>query len=113
MDHCLLATGSEVSLALEVAARLEGLGRKARVVSMPCWEIFDMQDGGYRESILGGRGCRVISMEAGVAEGWWKYTGRDGIHVSVESFGLSAPAGDLAEEFGFTADSILERILRE
>ncbi len=110
-DYLLIATGSEVQLALEVAERLEKRGKGARVVSMPCTELFDKQDKAYQDSAIGGNFSHRVSIEAGVANGWHKYIGREGTAICMESFGLSAPAADLAKEFGFTADAILERIL--
>ena len=110
-DYTLIATGSELSLALDVAVELKKLGKETRVISMPCWEIFERQSAGYQNEILGGDLGKRVSIEAGVEQGWHKYIGKDGISISVENFGASAPASDLALEFGFTVDSILERIL--
>lgn len=110
-DFTLIATGSEVHLALDVAAELEKLGKAVRVVSMPCWEIFEEQSHEYKESIFGGDLGRRVSIEAGVDQGWYKYIGRDGVAICMESFGASAPQKALAQEFGFTVESILERIL--
>jgi transketolase len=110
-DYTLLATGSELSLAMDVAAALEKLGKHVRVVSMPCWEIYEKQSPEYKQSVLGGNLGQRVSIEAGVDLGWHKYIGIDGIAICMESFGLSAPYQDLAKEFGFTVDSILERIL--
>lgn len=110
-DYTLFATGSEVQLALNVADELENHGKQVRVVSMPCWEMFEKQDESYRKSIIGGDLGKRVSIEAGVDLGWHKYIGPDGISICMEGFGASAPAGALAEEFGFTVDSILERIL--
>ncbi len=110
-DFTLLATGSEVSLALNVAAELERLGKEVRVISMPCWEIFEAQGKEYKEEILGGDIGKRVSIEAGVEMGWHKYIGRDGIAISQDKFGASAPAQALAQEFGFTVESILERIM--
>lgn len=110
-DYLLLATGSEVSLALDVAQALEKHDRSVRVVSMPCWELFEAQDAEYKASILdGGSGIRV-SIEAASEMGWHRYIGRDGIAIAMETFGASAPASELAKEFGFTVESILERIM--
>lgn len=109
-DYTLLATGSELHLAMEVADRLEKLGKAVRVVSMPCWEIFDEQPVDYRESVLGGNLGKRVSIEAGVELGWHKYI-FDGIAICMDTFGASAPYKALAGEFGFTVDSILERIL--
>jgi len=110
-DFTLIATGSELSLALDVAIELEKLGKDVRVISMPCWELFEHQDQEYKSSIFGGNLGKRVSIEAGVELGWHKYVGSDGITISVETFGASAPQRDLAKEFGFTVESILERIL--
>ena len=110
-DFTLIATGSEVSLALDVAAALEKVGKKVRVISMPCWQIFELQDDEYKKKVIcGDLGVRV-SIEAGVSFGWSKWIGPEGISISIESFGESAPIGDLAAEFGFTVDAILNRLL--
>lgn len=110
-DYTLLATGSEVSLALQVAIELEKRGKEVRVVSMPCWELFEQQNADYRHSIIGGDIGRRVSIEAGVDFGWHRYIGIDGIAICMEGFGASAPASELAREFGFTVESILDRIL--
>jgi len=107
----LVATGSEVPLAMDVAEALEQQGRPTRVISMPCSQLFDAQDAAYRESVLGGDIGKRVSIEAAVALGWHKYIGLDGIPISVETFGASAPASALAREFGFTVDAILKRIM--
>ena len=106
------ATGSEVSLALDVAGALEKRGKACRVVSMPCWELFEAQSKDYIDSVVGGDLGKRVSIEAGVALGWHQWIGRDGIAISIESFGESAPISDLAQEFGFTVDAILARILK-
>ena len=110
-DFTLVATGSEVHLALDVSTALEKLGKSVRVISMPCWELYEKQSPEYKESVFGGNIGKRVSIEAGVELGWHKYIGADGIAISMEGFGASAPMGDLAKEFGFTVDSILERIL--
>lgn len=110
-DYTLIATGSEVSLALDVAKELEKLGKAVRVISMPCWEIFEQQPKEYKESVFGGDLGKRVSIEVGVDLGWYKYIGRDGIAISIDRFGESAPASALAKEFGFTVEGILERIL--
>lgn len=110
-DYTLLATGSELHLAMDVAAELERLGKGVRVVSMPCWFLFEKQSPEYKHQILGGEIGRRVSIEAGVDLGWHKYVGLDGITICMESFGASAPYKDLAGEFGFTVEAILERIL--
>jgi transketolase len=111
-DYTLFATGSELSLALDVAEGLEKRGKDVRVVSMPCWEIFELQDETYRHSITGGDLGTRVSIEAGVDLGWHKYIGSEGISICMEGFGASAPASALAEEFGFAVDPILERLLK-
>lgn len=110
-DFTLFATGSEVALALDVAVELEKLGKEVRVVSMPCWEIFDKQDSSYKKEVMGGDIGKRVSIEAGVDLGWHKYIGIEGIAICMESFGASAPASALAEVFGFRVERILERIL--
>ena len=106
-----MATGSEVSLALDVAAALEKIGKSVRVISMPCWELFEQQSDEYKDSLLGGDIGQRVSIESGVSFGWSKWIGFDGIAISIETFGESAPQSDLAAEFGFTVDSILDRLL--
>lgn len=110
-DYTLVATGSEVWLALDVATALEKLGKQVRVISFPCWEIFDKQDPEYQESLFGGDIGKKVSIEAGVSQGWHRYIGRHGITISQEDFGLSAPYKALQKAFGFTVEDILDRIL--
>lgn len=110
-NYLIVATGSEVSLAIDVCNELEKMGKSVRVISFPCWELFELQSHEYKESIFGGDFDKRISIEAGVDLGWHKYIGRDGITICMESFGLSAPQQSLAEEFGFNVASIMERIL--
>lgn len=109
-DFTLIATGSEVSLALEVALALEKRGKAVRVISMPCWELFEEQSDDYKKNLFADSGRRV-SIESGVSFGWAKWIGFDGIAISIDSFGESAPQSDLAAEFGFTVDAILDRLL--
>jgi len=110
-DFMLVATGSEVSLAMDVATTLEKLGKAVRVISFPCWEIFEEQDHDYKQSVFGGDLGKRVGIEAGVEMGWHKYIGMDGIAICIDRFGASAPYRDLTIEFGFTVESILERIL--
>jgi transketolase len=107
-DYTLIATGSELHLAYDVATELEKMGHHTRVVSMPCWELFEAQDREYRDSVLGGDLGKRVSIEAGVDQGWYKYAD---VTISQETYGASAPAADLEKEFGFTVESVLERIL--
>ena len=105
----LLATGSEVELALKVAADLEGKGIGADVVSMPSWELFDAQPAAYRADLLAADALKV-SIEAGVTLGWQKYVG-DGLTIGLDRFGASAPAEVLFEHFGFSVEKIVPQIL--
>ncbi len=104
----LLATGSEVSLALEVAERMND--RRVRVVSLPCWELFDRQPPEYREHLIPPRGCLKVSLEAGITLGWERYVGPTGLMFGLDRFGASAPAGELARVFGFTPDQVESKI---
>ncbi len=104
----LVATGSEVALAVEVAAALEADGIGADVVSMPCAELFDEQDAAYRAEVLPTAVLKV-SIEAGITLGWQKYVG-DGITVGIDSFGASGPADQLFKHFGFSVEAIVPRI---
>lgn len=112
LDFILIATGSELALAIEVAKRLEALGKGARVVSMPCTELFDQQDAHYRKSVLGAVGKRV-SLEAGTSFGWERYIGEEGLSISVDRFGASAPYKDLLNYFGFTPEAVLKKLIPE
>ncbi len=109
--YTLIATGSELPLALEVALELEKHDKPARVVSMPCTYLFDRQSNEYKKSVLGDNCSKRVSIEAATDLGWHKYIGLDGVAVCMESFGASAPASALAKEFGFTVEAILERLL--
>ena len=110
----LIATGSEVEIAMSVAKSLEDRGIGADVVSMPCTEAFDAQDAAYREDILpdvSNREILRVSIEAGTTFGWERYTGLHGLRIGIDRFGASAPAADLYEHFGLTAPKITERVL--
>ncbi|NGX31033.1 MAG: Transketolase [Chlamydiae bacterium] len=109
-DYTLIATGSEVMLALNVAKALEEKGKDVRIVSMPCFKLFDAQEKAYKEKVLGNGGT-MVSIEAGCDLGWYKYIGKDGIAISINTFGLSAPAEELAKEYGFTVEQICKKIL--
>ena len=110
-DFTLIATGSELSLAYDVSVELEKRGKQVRVISMPSWEIFEKQDAAYKNSLFKGDIGKRISIEAGVEMGWYKYIGLDGLAISIDRFGASAPYKQLTQEYGFTVDEILERIL--
>ncbi|HEU5282890.1 MAG TPA: transketolase C-terminal domain-containing protein, partial [Burkholderiales bacterium] len=103
----LLATGSEVGLALDAQKALAEQGVAARVVSMPCTSAFDRQDAAYREAVLP-RGVRRVAIEAGVSDFWRKYVGLEGAVLGIDRFGESAPAGDLFKYFGFTVPRVVE-----
>ena len=108
----LVATGSEVALAISVADRLEEHGIGADVVSMPCWEHFEAQSAAYRAGVLPA-GALTVSIEAGVTMGWERYTGRDGLCFGVDDFGASAPIADLYDLFGLTVDKITPQIIEK
>ncbi len=103
----LIATGSEVSLAVQAADKLAEQGRKVRVVSMPCTSVFDAQDAAYKQLVLPVEVGARIAIEAAHADYWYKYVGLDGRIIGMTTYGESAPAGQLFEEFGFTVDNIL------
>ena len=105
----LIATGSEVDLALKAQAKLAEEGISARVVSMPCTNIFDRQELAYRQSVLP-KGIVRVAIEAGVTDGWRKYVGLEGAVVGLDRFGESAPAGALFKEFGFTVDNVVTTV---
>ncbi|HEX2793581.1 MAG TPA: transketolase [Croceicoccus sp.] len=105
----ILATGSEVELAVNVARSLEADGIGADVVSMPCTELFDAQDAAYKADILPA-GVLTVSIEAGSTLGWQRYTGLDGLNIGLDRFGASAPAEVLFERFGFTVEAIVPQI---
>ncbi|MET1755975.1 transketolase [Novosphingobium sp. RD2P27] len=108
----LMATGSEVQLATEVAERLESQGIGADVISAPCLELFEQQDDSYKRELLPDAAHILrVSIEAGVTWGWERYTTTDGLNIGIDRFGASAPAKDLFARFGFTADSIVPKIL--
>ena len=108
-DVILMGSGSEVSLCLEAQKRFGEKNVFARVVSVPCFELFDAQSAEYRESVLPAACTRRIAVEAGVEQGWGKYLGAEGVFVGMTGFGASAPAKKLFEHFGITADAIVEK----
>ena len=110
-DVLLLATGSEVHLALEAGRRLAGQGTSVRVVSMPCWELFEAQPREYRDEVLPPDAKARLSVEAGVGLGWSRWVGDDGDSLSIEHFGASAPGGTVLEKFGYSVDAVVERAL--
>ena len=101
----LLATGSEVGIAMEAREMLARDGIHAAVISMPCWELFEEQDASYQEAVLG-LDCPRVAVEAAVSQGWDRYIGGNGAFIGMNSFGASAPAGALYEHFGITAEAV-------
>jgi transketolase len=106
-DVLLIATGSEVALAVGAAETLAADGISARVVSMPCTSVFDAQEDEYREKVLPAAVSARVVVEAGVTEAWWRYAGPGGRVIGIDRFGESAPAGELFEHFGFTVDNVV------
>ena len=104
----VLATGSEVSLALEAQAQLKGAGIPVAVVSLPCWELFEEQDEAYKRGVLGDK--PRVAIEAGSTFGWERHVGQDGVIIGMTTFGASAPAKDLYTHFGITADAVVEAV---
>jgi transketolase len=109
-DAIIIATGSEVELAVKAADELAAKGKKIRVVSMPSTNVFDAQDENYRESVLPSSVTKRVAVEAGVTDGWWKYVGMNGSIVGLNRFGESAPAGLLFKEFGFTVENVVKHV---
>jgi transketolase len=107
-DVTLLASGSEVSLAVQAAERLAGRGVRAAVVSMPCWELFDRQPAAYQARVLGE--APRIGIEAGVRMGWERWIGPDGRFIGMQGFGASAPGPDLYQHFGLTVEAIIKAV---
>ncbi|HEX6006510.1 MAG TPA: transketolase C-terminal domain-containing protein, partial [Burkholderiales bacterium] len=105
----LIATGSEVALAMEAQKRLAADGVPVRVVSMPSTSVFDRQDANYRDQVLP-RGVPRVAVEAGVGDYWRKYVGLDGAVVGVDRFGESAPAGEVFRFFGFTPENVVQTV---
>ncbi len=111
-DVLIIASGSEVHLALEVKKLLEERGLKVRVVNMACFKLFEKQDKGYREKIIPKAIKRRVAIEAGVGLCWHKYVGDEGLVISIERFGKSAPYKDLMKDYSFTGEAVAEKILR-
>jgi transketolase len=109
-DAIIIATGSEIELAVKAAEQLTAKGKKIRVVSLPSTNVFDSQDAAYRESVLPSAVTKRIAIEAGITDGWWKYVGTNGRIVGLDRFGESAPAGQLFKEFGFTVENVVENV---
>ena len=112
-DTILIATGSEVALAIDVACELEKDGSKVRVVSMPSVELFEEQSKEYKEELLPLSVRRRVSLEMGNSALWYKYVGLDGLAIGIDKFGASAPANKVIEEYGFTVEAVVEKIKNE
>ena len=104
----LIATGSEVALAIETAKRMDD--KNCRIISMPCMELFELQSDKFKTDLIPSRGCLKVTMEAGITQGWAKYSGPNGLSIGIDHFGASAPGKDLAQKFGFTADQVEKKI---
>ena len=116
IDLILIATGSELPLAAAAAESLTAEGVRTRVVSLPCWELFELQPATYRETVLPPGVHKRLSVEAGVSLGWERYVGDQGAIVAIDHFGASAPAATIFEHFGFTADRVADlgrRVVRD
>ena len=112
-DTILIATGSEVALAIDVARELETDGSKVRVVSMPSVELFEEQSKEYKEELLPLNIRRRVSLEMGNSALWYKYVGLDGLAIGIDKFGAAAPANKVIEEYGFTVEAVVEKIKNE
>jgi transketolase len=109
-EAIIIGTGSEVGLAMEAAKALAGKGKKVRVVSMPSTDAFDAQDAAYRESVLPAAVTARVAVEAGVTDYWRKYVGLNGRVIGLDSFGESAPAGDVYRHFGITSENVIKAV---
>jgi transketolase len=107
-EIALIATGSEVTLIVEAQKILAQKGIRARIVSMPSWELFDAQTPDYRESVLP-NAVKKLAVEAGASLGWHKYVGKDGDVLAIDHFGASAPYERILQEFGFTPENVADR----
>ena len=110
LDAIIIASGSEVNLAMKAKKVLLEKGIDVRVVSMPCQEFFDQQDEQYKEAVLPNAMRKRLSVEMASSFGWHKYVGLDGIVMSIDEFGRSAPANQVIESFGFTVDKVVENV---
>ena len=102
----LIGTGSEVSLCLDAAKKLAESGTRARVVSMPCWELFETQEQSYKDEVLPPDILARVSVEQAATFGWERYVGMNGTIIGMRSFGASAPLSKLLDKFGFTVEKV-------
>jgi transketolase len=107
----LIGTGSEVALCLAARDALAERGVRARVVSLPSWELFDEQPADYRVATLGAPDAPRLAVEAGIAQGWRAYLGERGAMISIDHFGASAPGSELLKRYGFTVENVVARAL--
>lgn len=112
LELILIAVGSELGITYNAAKSLQDKGIGVRVISMPSWELFEEQSDDYKESILPSNVTKRISVEAGSSVGWHKYVGLNGVTISIDRFGISAPAEKAFEEFGFTTENIIEQSIK-
>ena len=108
-DIILIGTGGELHLCVSAADKLRAEGKKVRVVSMPCWELFDEQDEAYRESVLPKAVTKRLAVEAGSSFGWCRYLGGEGSSISIDRFGVSAPGNVALEKFGYTVENVVAK----
>jgi transketolase len=108
----LIATGSETMLAIEAQAKLKEKGVSAKVVSLPCWSLFDAQSKTYRDEVLG-KNTKRIAIEAALSFGWEKYLGENGAFIGMKGFGASGPAPELYKHFGITVDAIVAKAMEK
>jgi len=111
-DVILIGTGSEVSLCVKAQSTLLKSGIKARVVSMPSWDLFEAQSPAYRESVLPAKITKRVSIEAGASLGWHRWVGEEGTIIAVDRFGASAPGPEIFEHYGITSDNVAAAALR-
>ena len=110
-DILLIASGSEVAVTLKAKAELEKQGVKARLISMPSWELFDSMSESYKDRVLPPSVTKRLAVEAGIPMGWEKYVGSAGAVVGISGFGSSAPGGTVMDKYGFNVDNIVEKAL--
>ena len=110
VDIELFSSGSEINISITALKKLEQDGLSVRLFSVPSWELFDAQDEDYRKSILNSEAKLKVSVEAGIGLGWQKFIGKEGLIISQETFGESAPELVMADYFGFTAEKIYKKI---
>jgi transketolase len=110
-DVILIGTGSEVGLCVKAQEKLNGYGIKARVVSLPSWELFERQDAAYREKVLPKAIRKRVTVEAGATFGWQKWAGDEGIIIGIDHYGASAPGADVLQHFGFTVEHVTSAAL--